>query len=68
MQISTRGKNAIKMLLDLANHNDGTPVQSYSSVGMTKQFAESFGIETFFNADSCISVTKKMKIDISDTA
>lgn len=27
MQISTRGKNAIKMLLDLANHNDGTPVR-----------------------------------------
>ena len=27
MQISTRGKNAIKMMLDLANHNDGTPVR-----------------------------------------
>lgn len=27
MQISTRGKNAIKMLLDLANHNDGIPVR-----------------------------------------
>lgn len=27
MQISTRGKNSIKMLFDLANHNDGTPVR-----------------------------------------
>ena len=27
MQISTKGRNAIKMLLDLANHNDGTPVR-----------------------------------------
>lgn len=27
MQVSTRGKNAIKMLLDLANHNDGIPVR-----------------------------------------
>lgn len=27
MQISTRGKNAIKMLLDLANHNDRIPVR-----------------------------------------
>lgn len=25
MQISTKGKNAVKMLLDLSNHNDGTP-------------------------------------------
>ena len=27
MTILTMGKNAIKMLLDLANHNDGTPVR-----------------------------------------
>lgn len=27
MKISTKGENAVKMLLDLANHNDGTPVR-----------------------------------------
>ena len=34
---------------------------------MTEQFAESFRIETFFNADSSVSVPEKMKIDISDS-
>lgn len=27
MKISTRGRNAIKFMLDLANHNDGNPVR-----------------------------------------
>lgn len=27
MKISTRGKNAVKIMLDLANHNDGSPVK-----------------------------------------
>lgn len=27
MKISTKGENAVKMLLDLANHNDGMPVR-----------------------------------------
>lgn len=35
---------------------------------MTEQFAESFGIKTFFNTDSRVSVPEKMKVDVSDTA
>lgn len=27
MKISTRGRNAVKFMLDLANHNDGTPIK-----------------------------------------
>lgn len=27
MRISTRGRNAIKIMLDLANHNDGSPIK-----------------------------------------
>lgn len=27
MKISTRGRNAIKFMLDLANHNDGSPIK-----------------------------------------
>lgn len=27
MKISTRGRNAIKFMLDLANHNDGNPIK-----------------------------------------
>ena len=42
-------------------------VQSYGSIGMTEQFAESFGIKVFFNTNSRIGMAKKMKIDISDT-
>lgn len=35
---------------------------------MTEQLAESFRIETFFNADCCIGMSQKMKVDISDSA
>ena len=35
---------------------------------MTEQFAESLGIEAVFNADSRIGMTKKMEVDISDSA
>ena len=43
-------------------------VYSDTCVRMTEQFAESFWVETIFNADGSISVTKKMKVDTSDSA
>lgn len=43
-------------------------VESYACVRMTKQFAESLWVEAIFNTNGCVSMTKKMKIYISDTA
>ena len=35
---------------------------------MAEQFTESFRIKSVFYANSCIGMTEKMKVDISDTA
>lgn len=43
-------------------------VEGNVCVRMTKQFAESFGIETTFYANGCIGMTEKMKIYVSDAA
>ena len=43
-------------------------VECYTCICMAEQFTESFRVKSVFYANSCIGMSKEMKVDISDTA
>lgn len=63
MRISTKGKNAIKLMLDLATYNHGKPVK-LKEIAKRQNISEKY-LEQCENKSTCVSYRLWEKLDIA---